>query len=253
MTLGEKLSKLRKEQNYTQEQLAEILGVSRQSISKWESDIAYPETDKLIELGKIFDCSMDYLLKDDITDKTGAPAPAVAEKRDTRLVQEITGIVMLAVSLIGGLILVLSGRPSDSLYLALILLAPIFACAMICLLVKRHALYWCAWAATAPIAVLSPMTVGITPVVAGVIVQTVVIIVRCICANRVYRDVKIERSMAKHIAIIAAWIAHYGMHFFDFRIRNLSPALYIVSSTLLWGAVALLATYTICYGRKDKK
>ena len=48
MTLGEKLSKLRKEYNYTQEQLADILGVSRQSISKWESDIAYPETDKLI-------------------------------------------------------------------------------------------------------------------------------------------------------------------------------------------------------------
>ena len=69
MTLGEKLSKIRKEYNYTQEQLADILGVSRQSISKWESDIAYPETDKLIELGKLFDCSMDYLLKEDVTEK----------------------------------------------------------------------------------------------------------------------------------------------------------------------------------------
>lgn len=71
MTLGEKLSKLRKEYNYTQEQLADILGVSRQSISKWESDMAYPETDKLIKIGKIFECSMDYLLKDDITEKNG--------------------------------------------------------------------------------------------------------------------------------------------------------------------------------------
>ena len=69
MTLGEKLSKLRKEYNYTQEQLADILGVSRQSISKWESDIAYPETDKLIKLGKLFECSMDYLLNDGITEK----------------------------------------------------------------------------------------------------------------------------------------------------------------------------------------
>ena len=72
MTLGEKLSKLRKESNYTQEQLADILGVSRQSISKWESDIAYPETDKLIELGKIFNCSMDYLLKEEVTDKNNS-------------------------------------------------------------------------------------------------------------------------------------------------------------------------------------
>ena len=71
MTLGEKLSKLRKEYNYTQEQLADILGVTRQSISKWESDIAYPETEKLIKMGKLFECSMDYLLNDDITEKQG--------------------------------------------------------------------------------------------------------------------------------------------------------------------------------------
>lgn len=71
MTLGEKLSKLRKENNYTQEQLADILGVTRQSISKWESDIAYPETDKLIKMGKLFDCSMDYLLKDECTEPSG--------------------------------------------------------------------------------------------------------------------------------------------------------------------------------------
>jgi len=76
MTLGEKLSKLRKENNYTQEQLAELLGVSRQSVSKWESDLAYPETEKLIVLGRLFDCSMDYLLKEDVTEKNGASQKA---------------------------------------------------------------------------------------------------------------------------------------------------------------------------------
>ncbi|MGN0115160.1 MAG: helix-turn-helix domain-containing protein [Acutalibacteraceae bacterium] len=65
MTLGEKLSKLRKENNYTQEQLAEVLGVSRQAISKWESDVTYPETDKLVRICKLFHCSTDYLLLDD--------------------------------------------------------------------------------------------------------------------------------------------------------------------------------------------
>lgn len=65
VTFGDKLAKLRKENNYTQEQLADILGVSRQSVSKWESDIAYPETDKLVKLGELYNCSMDYLLKDD--------------------------------------------------------------------------------------------------------------------------------------------------------------------------------------------
>lgn len=66
MTVGNKLSKLRKENNYTQEQLAEILGVSRQAISKWESDITHPETDKLIRMRELFDCSLDYLLKEAI-------------------------------------------------------------------------------------------------------------------------------------------------------------------------------------------
>ncbi len=89
MTLGEKISKQRKKLNYTQEQLAEILGVSRQSISKWESDIAYPETDKLIELGKLFDCSMDYLLKEEITEENSVQTSNLIDK-----VEEISRKVM---------------------------------------------------------------------------------------------------------------------------------------------------------------
>lgn len=69
MTTGEKIAKLRKEYNYTQEQLAQLLGVSRQSISKYESDIAYPETDKLIRISEIFDCSLDYLLKENVLER----------------------------------------------------------------------------------------------------------------------------------------------------------------------------------------
>ena len=80
MTLGEKIVKQRKELNYTQEQLADILGVSRQSISKWESDIAYPETDKLLELGKLFNCSMDYLLREEVTEKSGVQTSDFTEK-----------------------------------------------------------------------------------------------------------------------------------------------------------------------------
>lgn len=64
MTFGDKLAKLRREQNYTQEQFADLLGVSRQSVSKWESDLAYPETDKLIKICELFNCSFDYLLLD---------------------------------------------------------------------------------------------------------------------------------------------------------------------------------------------
>ena len=64
MTFGSKLSKLRRENNHTQEQLAAILGVSRQAVSKWESDVTYPETEKLLKLAELYHCSVDYLLKD---------------------------------------------------------------------------------------------------------------------------------------------------------------------------------------------
>lgn len=73
MTLGDKLTALRKENQYTQEQLADLLGVSRQSVSKWESNLAYPETEKLIKLGELYRCSMDYLLKDE--QETPSPQP----------------------------------------------------------------------------------------------------------------------------------------------------------------------------------
>lgn len=69
MKTGEKIARMRRENNYTQEQLAECMGVSRQSISKWESGLAYPETEKLILLSELFGCSLDYLLKDDVTEK----------------------------------------------------------------------------------------------------------------------------------------------------------------------------------------
>ena len=66
MKTGDKIAKLRKQNNLTQDQLAGLLKVSRQSVSKWESNITYPETDKIIRISQIFDCSIDYLLNDKI-------------------------------------------------------------------------------------------------------------------------------------------------------------------------------------------
>lgn len=67
MKLSEKIIELRKANGMTQEELAAICNVSRQSISKWEADIALPETEKLLILGETFHVSMDVLLKDDLT------------------------------------------------------------------------------------------------------------------------------------------------------------------------------------------
>lgn len=63
MNFSEKLLTLRKANDLTQEQLAEKLDVSRQSVSKWESGQATPELEKIVALSTVFNVSTDYLLK----------------------------------------------------------------------------------------------------------------------------------------------------------------------------------------------
>lgn len=66
MILADKIVKLRKQNSWSQEDLAEQLGISRQSVSKWESGTSIPDLDKIIKLSSIFGVSTDYLLKDDL-------------------------------------------------------------------------------------------------------------------------------------------------------------------------------------------
>lgn len=65
MTLGQKLKEIRKRFGLSQEQLAEIMNVSRQAITKWENDGGLPDVANLQELSKIFGITVDYLLKDE--------------------------------------------------------------------------------------------------------------------------------------------------------------------------------------------
>lgn len=66
MGLSDKILKLRKTQGLSQQELADQLGVSRQSISKWELDESQPDINNIITLSKVFGVSTDYLLNDDI-------------------------------------------------------------------------------------------------------------------------------------------------------------------------------------------
>jgi transcriptional regulator with XRE-family HTH domain len=68
MKFGENLKSLRKNNNLSQEQLAEKVNVSRQSVSKWETGEAYPEMNNILELCKIFKCNINDLVNDSIID-----------------------------------------------------------------------------------------------------------------------------------------------------------------------------------------
>ena len=105
MALSEKLYELRKKSGLSQEQLAEQLGVSRQAVSKWESDKAVPESDTLISISQYFNVTLDYLMKENesvsepVTEKeeTQTNSKSRREKRIIGLIVCLIGIVCLLI------------------------------------------------------------------------------------------------------------------------------------------------------------
>ncbi|MDE6242341.1 MAG: helix-turn-helix domain-containing protein [Anaeroplasmataceae bacterium] len=83
MSLGKRLQDARKKLNITQEQLADSLEVTRQSVSRWESDIVYPDMANLVKLSNILEVSIDYLLKNETNLDT--------EKKVNRLLLTLVG------------------------------------------------------------------------------------------------------------------------------------------------------------------
>ena len=81
MIFAEKLIQLRKKAGWSQEELAEQMNVSRQSVSKWEGAQSVPDLEKMIRLSRLFGVTTDYLLKDEIEEEG---APAVSEEASSR-------------------------------------------------------------------------------------------------------------------------------------------------------------------------
>lgn len=87
MILADKIIQLRKKAGWSQEELAEQLGVSRQSVSKWEGAQSIPDLNKLLAMSQLFGVSVDYLVKDEIE---GEEPPLPAEYAPTEPVRRVT-------------------------------------------------------------------------------------------------------------------------------------------------------------------
>ena len=142
MTLGEKILKLRSTAKMSQGDLAEKLNVSRQSISKWETNQSVPELDKLIQLSDLFQISMDELVRSDDLDqrdKEEAEIPS-AEPQPTQVIiqrslstQKIVGFILLALGLLCCVLALFAGSG------LLIIGGYIIFCSILCLVLKRYA------------------------------------------------------------------------------------------------------------------
>ena len=150
ITLGERIYKYRSSRGLSQLELSELLDVSRQSISKWETDVAVPELGKLIKMAEIFDISLDALvlgketeIKEEVVQRIVEevpPAAPIAEIRERSRLKTGFGFCFLGVGiLLSFLILLLAG----DFLAASILFVPFGVSAFFCLKQFRHAALWC--------------------------------------------------------------------------------------------------------------
>ena len=144
MTIGEKIYRLRTEKNLSQGVLAEILEVSRQSISKWENGGATPDLDKIIKLSEVFGITIDELVKnEEVSAPAEEKAPQIIIKKESSFPpRKIIGTVLLSLSLIVTVVLLAAGGGIAGLVLS----SPLILCGIICFIFKKNVGLWCAWA-----------------------------------------------------------------------------------------------------------
>lgn len=150
MTLGESITRLRTQKGWSQGDLADALDVSRQSISKWETDTSVPELEKLLRLSELFGVTLDALVRGEQAETQTenaahaappqsaptSPAPAVSHTRT------VAGVILLCFGAAVFLLFLLLGGGLAGLFYA----APFLLCALVCFTAKRHVGLWCGWA-----------------------------------------------------------------------------------------------------------
>ena len=124
MILADKIIELRKKSGWSQEELAEKMGVSRQSVSKWEGALSIPDLDKILLMSEIFGVTTDYLLKDELGDELPAPREEISESPYRKVTMEEANAFIRAKA---------ETAPLISLGVALCILSPIAMFLLLCL------------------------------------------------------------------------------------------------------------------------
>ena len=144
MDLGSTISRLRAARQMSQGDLAEALGVSRQSVSKWETNASVPDLDKLVKLSRLFGVTLDQLVtgEQSAASPESEPVPAAAPPSPPLWSrQRLAAIILLCMAFLMWLLLTALGGFLEGLILAL----PFLICAGICFAARRRAGLWCAW------------------------------------------------------------------------------------------------------------
>ena len=144
MNLGKTIYEQRIKKNLSQTDLANLLNVSRQSVSKWENNNDVPDLEKIIKLSEIFEISLDTLVKGDspASDNQIKIFKEVIIQEPKREGRKTAGTILFCMAfLVFFLILLLTGSIGGILYSL-----PFVVCGMICFILKKNVGFWCAWA-----------------------------------------------------------------------------------------------------------
>ncbi len=229
MTLGENIVRLRTQKNWSQGDLADALDISRQSVSKWETDASIPELDKLLKLSELFGVTLDELVRGEDAPKaeTAAPAaqavpasftPQTSSEREKRCT--IVGTILLG---IGAALLLTCLILAGDLLAGLIYGLPFFLCGIICFTVKHRTGLWCGWAAYLCIDLYLRFATGLswttifmthlwTPEMnymrlAIAWVQFLGMVLMTVCTVCSYRTLKLPATKKEVTWLIAGWLA----------------------------------------------
>ncbi len=115
MSIGNRISELRKKHNYSQEYVAEQLDVSRQAVSKWEQDQTSPDTNNLIALARLFGVSVEYIATGktiDVPQNSNEKSSTPREIPDQTGANRLLGIIILAIGIVSCVVMWAAKAPS---------------------------------------------------------------------------------------------------------------------------------------------
>ena len=143
MSLGTTISRLRAEKHLSQRDLADALGVSLQSVNKWETDDSVPEPDNLVKLSQLFGVSLDQLATGELAlVQKSVPEPISPPASPWQIAgRKLMAVILLCMAFLIWLVPTAPGSLPERWILA----APLVICTAICLLVKKRPGLWCAW------------------------------------------------------------------------------------------------------------
>ncbi|MBR3694047.1 MAG: helix-turn-helix transcriptional regulator [Erysipelotrichales bacterium] len=138
MSLGETIYTMRQAKNLSQEDLAVMLNVSRQSVSKWENNSAVPDLEKIVKLSEIFEVSLDQLVKGK---EYPQPQPTVQYIKTDISGRKLAGTILLCMAFLVVILFTLF----NAFLAGLLFATPLLACGLICFICTRRVGLWCAW------------------------------------------------------------------------------------------------------------